>query len=41
MIVEFCKKCEIKHRKKNMHTKIIKVNEKNYRCYKHYDEEDL
>ena len=35
---EFCRKCEIKHREtNNMHTKIIKVNEKNYRCLEHYD----
>ena len=39
---EFCRKCEEKHREtNNMHTKIIKVNEKNYRCYRHYDEEDI
>ena len=41
-IKEFCRKCEEKHRQtNNMHTKIIKVNEKNYRCYRHYDEEDI
>jgi len=39
---EFCRKCEEKHREiNNMHAKIIKVNEKNYRCYKHYDEENI
>ena len=37
--IEFCKKCEIKHRKKNMHTKIIKVNEINNRSLEHYDKE--
>ena len=40
--MEFCRKCEVKHREiKNMHTKIIKVNEKNYRCLEHYDKENF
>ena len=39
---EFCRKCEEKHRENNnMHTKIIKLNEKKFRCYRHYDEEDI
>ena len=37
---EFCRKCEIKHREnKNIHTKIIKVNEKNNRSLENYDKE--
>ena len=36
---EFCAKCEVKHRKtNNMHTKIIKANEKINRCLEYYDE---
>ena len=40
--IEFCRKCEIKHRKtNNIHTRIIKVNEKKFRCLEQYDKEDF
>ena len=36
---EFCRKCEVKHREtNNMHTKIIKINDKINRSYEYYDE---